>query len=439
MRKLRFHIRLNLIVPTIFSSIALLSLVITYRITIYCLETQKETLPYLLGWGGLLVALTFLSGWLISRTILRPVEEFVREAEKLPALIAQQEEGNAKGRDEMARYTQVFNQISDFLSKVDARELFPGIVSQSKLMRGVLSQIVKVAPTDTTVLVTGESGTGKEVIARSIVNHSKRRQGAFIAVNCAAIPQGLLESELFGHEKGAFTGAVAMKKGKFELADGGTLFLDEIGDMPMETQAKILRALETGSCERVGGSRTIEFDVRLISATNKDFYQLIEQGHFREDLFHRLNVFPIHLPPLRNRREDIPVLAAHFLEKLEADAHISPEALQVLMASPWPGNVRELKNIMERAAVLAENDIILPKHLTGLVVGDQLEPEEEIAFDDGVSLDEKLEQMERSLIVAALAKAKGKQVQAAELLGIKERSLFYRVKKYGIDAQAMRR
>jgi transcriptional regulator with GAF, ATPase, and Fis domain len=435
MKKRQYFIRLNIIVPIIFSCLSILTLIVTYRLTLYGLAPGQAPFSYLVVWGGFVVLFSFLAGWLISRTILKPVEAFVREAEKLPAVQQMVEEH--KGRDEIARYTQVFTQITDFLSKVDARELFPEIVGQSKVMRGVLSQIMKVAPTDVTVLITGESGTGKELVARAILNHSKRRQGPFIAVNCAAIPQGLLESELFGHEKGAFTGALSQKKGKFELADKGTLFLDEIGDMPLETQAKILRALENGTCERVGGSQTISFDVRVVAATNKDFVELITKGQFREDLYHRLNVFPIHLPPLRHRREDIPILAEHFLESQETEVRLSAEAIQVLLVSPWPGNVRELRNIMERAAVLAEGGVIRPKHLTGLTVGEG-DGDDELAMDEEIDLDARLEDVERSLIVAALTRTGGVQVRAAELLGIKERSLWHRIKKYEIDVASMR-
>lgn len=435
MKKRQYFIRLNIIVPIIFSCLSILTLIVTYRLSLYGIAPGRSPLSYLVMWGGLVVVFTFLAGWLISRTILKPVEAFIREAEKLPAVQQMVEEHTA--RDELSRYTQVFTQITDFLSKMDARELFPEIVGQSKAMRGVLSQIMKVAPTDVTVLITGESGTGKELVARAVLKHSKRRQGPFIAVNCAAIPQGLLESELFGHEKGSFTGAMAQKKGKFELADKGTLFLDEIGDMPLETQAKILRALENGTCERVGGSQTVSFDVRVIAATNKDFLELIKKGQFREDLYHRLNVFPIHLPPLRHRREDIPILAEYFLESQEVEIRLSPEAIQVLMVSPWPGNVRELRNIMDRAAVLAEGGVIRPKNLTGLTVGEG-DGDDELSLNEEIDLDARLEEVERSLIVAALTRTGGVQVRAANLLGIKERSLWHRIKKYEIDVQSMK-
>ncbi|MCA1943738.1 MAG: sigma-54 dependent transcriptional regulator [Desulfovibrio sp.] len=437
MKRRNFHIRLTITVPVVFTSLVALTMLVGYQVTLYCLTTQKEPLPYLLATGAGLTLLTFCAGLIISRTILRPVEQFIREAEQLPAVLGF-EEGKAQARDELTRYTAVFNQITDFLSKVDAREHFPEIIGESKVMRGVLQQILKVAPSDATVLITGESGTGKEVIAQAIVRHSKRRDKPFIALNCAAIPPGLLESELFGHEKGAFTGATALKRGKFELADTGTLFLDEIGDMPMETQAKILRALESGTCERVGGNKTISFNVRLIAATNKDFHDMIEKGQFREDLFHRLNVFPIHLPPLRKRREDIPLLATHFLEKFAPTMQLSSEAMQLLLGGQWQGNVRELRNVMERAAVLAEEGLVLPRHLAGHVAQQSVVTQEDLELDEAINLDAYLEQVERKLIVSALAKTGGVQNKAAELLGIKDRSLWHRIRKLGVDVGAIK-
>jgi transcriptional regulator with GAF, ATPase, and Fis domain len=299
--------------------------------------------------------------------------------------------------------------------------------------------VAKVAPSEATVLLTGESGTGKDLFANSIHAFSKRKDKPFVAVNCAAIPPGLMESELFGHEKGAFTGAVAAKKGKFEQANGGTLFLDEIGDMPVATQAKILRALENGEAERVGGDRPVRFNVRLIAATNKNILDMIGQGEFREDLYHRLNVFPLQLPPLRARPEDIPLLATHFLERFGPGMTIVTEALQLLMAYAWPGNVRELRNSLERASVLAgEDGQVLAEHLpTQVRLVSASEPSLPVLPESRArDLDERLEEIEKGLIVAALIKSRGVQVRAAEMLGIKERSLWHRVKKLGLDPAA---
>ena len=264
----------------------------------------------------------------------------------------------------------MFDQVTSVLSRIDARHFFPEIIGESIAMRGLLSLIMKVAPTDSTVLILGESGTGKELVATSIYQHSPRKDGPFIKLNCAAIPEELLESELFGHEKGAFTGATTFKPGKFDMADGGTIFLDEIGDMPLNLQAKILRVLQEKEFYRVGGSRTIKVDVRFIASTNKNLERMVQEGTFREDLFYRLNVFTLHLPPLRERKEDIPLLVDHFLKSTPKQVEISSVALQLLMGYAWPGNVRELKNVIESAAVIAvTNGYIEPAQLPTKITG----------------------------------------------------------------------
>jgi len=295
-----------------------------------------------------------------------------------------------------------------------------------------------VAPTDATVLITGESGTGKELVAQSLYQHSLRKEGPFIKLNCVAIPEGLLESELFGHEKGAFTGATAQKRGKFELAHGGTILLDEIGDMPLATQAKLLRVLQEKEFERVGGTKPIRVDIRIIASTNKNLMKLVQEEKFREDLFYRLNVFALHLPPLRERREDIPALAQGFVETAPKQAEISSAALQLLMGFQWPGNVRELKNVIERAAVMAEEGMIEPQHLpaqiSGGLVGQAMQE-----IPEQASLDDRMAEIEKRFIIDALTRADGVQVKAAQILGIKERSLWHRVKKYNIDVTTIRK
>jgi len=305
-------------------------------------------------------------------------------------------------------------------------------------MRNIFTQIIKVASTDSTVLITGESGTGKELLAESIYEHSLRKNKPFIKVNCVAIPEGLLESEFFGHEKGAFTGAIEQKKGKFELADGGTIFLDEIGDMPLATQAKLLRILQEQEFERVGGTKTIRVNVRIIAATNKNLPALIKDKFFREDLYFRLNVFPINLPPLRERQEDISILANHFLEKSAKPAKLSTAALQALIGYNWPGNIRELKNVLEQASILSENGIIktqnLPNNITkkaALSANDHNKSEE-------LPLDVMINSLEKEMIMNALRKSGGIQVKAANLLGINQRSLWHRIKKHNIDINTLK-
>jgi transcriptional regulator with PAS, ATPase and Fis domain len=359
---------------------------------------------------------------------LRPIRRLLRTT--APALPLAAGPAKAAGLDDFGRLGVVADQMAEVLGALDARALFPNMVGESRAMRAVFAQVLKVAASDASVLLLGESGTGKDLAARGIHDKSPRSAGAFVAVNCAAIPQGLLESELFGHEKGAFTGAVARRVGRFEQAAGGTLFLDEIGDMPPEIQAKILRVLETRQFERVGGTTTLRADVRVIAATHRDLGEMIRRGAFREDLFHRLNVFPVHLPPLRERREDIALLAGRFLETLQPGVTLSLAAMQRLLAHDWPGNVRELRNTLERAALLAGDAAVLePRHLPALA---ETGPGEAVqaGADD---LDSRLAAYERSLIEAALARTGGVQARAATLLGIKERSLWHRVKKLGIS------
>jgi two-component system response regulator HydG len=294
-----------------------------------------------------------------------------------------------------------------------------------------------VAPTDSSVLVCGESGTGKELVCRAIHSRSRRAAGPFIKVNCGAITETLLESELFGHEKGAFTGAIKRKLGRFELADGGTLFLDEIGDVSPAMQVKLLRALQERELERVGGEQTIKVDVRVLSATNKDLKQEVAAGRFREDLYYRLHIVPITLPPLRERREDIALLVRHFLDKLAPRTNpkvtgIDDDVLGRLMAYPWPGNVRELENVIEQSLVFSEGDRItlasLPVQLRGETGGgDALQvPRGEMSLPD------ILEDLEKQLILKAYEKAKGVKTETARLLGIKTSALYYKHEKYGI-------
>lgn len=306
-------------------------------------------------------------------------------------------------------------------------------------MRGLLSLIRKVSPTDSTVLVLGESGTGKELVATSIHENSQRKTKPFIKLNCAAIPAELLESELFGHEKGAFTGATKFKPGKFDMADGGTIFLDEIGDMPLNLQAKILRVLQEQEFYRVGGSRTIKVDVRIIASTNKNLERMVREGTFREDLFYRLNVFTLHLPPLRERKEDIPLLVDHFLQNVAKKVDISSVALQMLVAFSWPGNIRELQNIIESAAVIAENGYIEPAQLPGKITAafNSSSPMD-LKLPVNIPLDERLREIEKSMILEALRKTGGVQVRATELLGINQRSLWHRIKKLNIDVKGIK-
>ena len=435
MKQKHFHIRLYIIIPVIFAGIATFSSIGAYRITEYCMQQKLDITWPVFFWALIVACVTFFCGLLITRLILGPVEKFMRKAKQLPALASSNHgRNNRKPRDELEGIARVFEQVTNVLSKIEAHQHFPEIIGQSKAMRGILSQIMKVAPTDSTVLISGESGTGKEIVTTSIYEHGLRKNRPFIKLNCVAIPEGLLESELFGHEKGAFTGAVTKKVGKFEIANGGTIFLDEIGDMPLNTQAKILRVLQERGFERVGGTRSITVDVRFIAATNKNLERMVKEGEFREDLYYRLNVFSLHLPPLRGRKEDIPLLVEHFLKNDPKSAQVSSTALQLLMNYSWPGNVRELQNSVERAAVMCENGTIeahhlpvnITKGLTNQVTG---------AFQGSLSIDEQLREIEESMIIESLRKTGGVQARAAEFLGINQRSLWHRIKKYKIDVQ----
>ncbi len=315
--------------------------------------------------------------------------------------------------------------------QVDHAPAFEDIVGDSPPMRAVFDLIRKVAPTRSAVLVTGETGTGKELVARAIHRLSPREEQLFVPLNCAAIPPDLLESELFGHVRGAFTGAQAEREGRFRAADGGTLFLDEIGDMDQRLQAKLLRALQDGVIEPVGSNRRIPVDVRIVSSTHRDLERAIRDGGFREDLFYRLNVLRIALPPLRERRQDIARLARVFLAEFGRDFGKGPLALDdgsaaVLQRYAWPGNVRELRNVMERAAVLAGDGGVDADLLGGLV------PREEGGVDDELDLAGAVATAERRVILRALAAAGDNKVEAARLLGIGERTLWTKLKKHGI-------
>jgi two-component system nitrogen regulation response regulator GlnG len=347
-------------------------------------------------------------------------------------------------------------QVVSYQPLLEREDYELGIVGRSEPMQQVFKLIGQLAVSDATALITGESGTGKELVARAIYHHSQRSHQPFLAVNCAAIPEQLLESELFGHERGAFTGATLQRVGKFEQSNHGTLFLDEIGDMTPATQTKILRVLQSGTFERVGGNQPLQVDVRIIAATNQALEQAVAARQFREDLFYRLNVVRLHLPPLRERREDIPLLVNYFLEKLArgqqcAPKSIAPAVIKTLAQYHWPGNVRELENAIRRALVVAKGDTILlsdlPAEITGAGANTPLAAAgREAAGTDTATLARQLFQwarrdpkckvlpaVERELVVQALKETHGNQVQAARLLGITRATLRKRIAKFGIQ------
>ena len=354
-------------------------------------------------------------------------------------------------------------QVVTCQSAPDAEDLASGIIGRTEIMQGVFKLIGRLAASDATVLITGESGTGKELVARAIYHHSQRSDQPYLAINCAAIPENLLESELFGHEKGAFTGAATLRIGKFEQCHRGTLFLDEIGDMSLPTQTKILRVLQSGTFERVGGSQSIQADVRVIAATNKPLEKAVAERQFREDLFYRLNVVRIEMPPLRQRAGDVPLLAAYFLRKFARQKQrppksISSKAIAMLQEYRWPGNVRELENAIQRAIVVSQGDVILAEDFPTEIMGAAQAASAEkmpnakhpAASGESQELDipalagqlfawarknpslKVLPAIERALVIHALKETRGNQLQAAKLLGITRATLRKRVEKFGI-------
>jgi two-component system response regulator PilR (NtrC family) len=309
------------------------------------------------------------------------------------------------------------------------------IIGKSEKMQELFKFIPRVAQSTSTVLITGESGTGKELVASALHNLSPRKNKSFVTINCATFPEGLLESEMFGHMKGSFTGAVYSKAGLFEVADGGSFFLDEIAEMPLSLQSKLLRVLENGTFRRVGGTSDIKVDVRVISATNKNVLEAVEAGTFREDLYYRLNVVPVNIPPLRERRDDIPLLLDHFLSRYSKNSkRVSPEALQVLMNYPWKGNVRELENIVERVVLLCDRDVITPEDLPVEIVQskDVFKGLPEFG-EGGFDLEQTMEKIEKEYLLKALEKANGIKTEAARLLNLSFRSLRHRLTKYGMQ------
>ena len=334
--------------------------------------------------------------------------------------------------DRALRERALHEQVAQLQAAASERFGFDNIVGNSPAMASVFDQVSAVAPSDATVLLTGPTGTGKELVGKAIHFNSSRRQGPLVQINCGALPSGLLESELFGHEKGAFTGAVRQHKGRFEQADGGTLMLDEVGEMPLETQVKLLRVLESGEFQRVGGTRTMSVDVRLVAATNRTLREEVHAGRFREDLFYRLNVFEIALPPLTQRMDDVPHLVEHFVQGVAAQhkrpvTDVSRSAMDTLMRHNWPGNIRELEHAVERAIILAATDTI-----TRFELPEPVRPSDTPDASESVNIAEVLRAKERELVEAALRAEGGVQARAARRLGVSRANLNYRIQKLGI-------
>jgi len=337
-----------------------------------------------------------------------------------------------------------WRRLWSMMASLAGKYRFDQLIARSEKMKTIMETVAQVAPTTSTVLLTGESGTGKELIARAIHYNSPRRDGAFVSINCGALPDELLESELFGHTKGSFTGAIASKKGFFEVADGGTIFLDEIGDTSPAMQIKLLRSLQEKTIRRVGGSEEIAVDVRVVTATNQDLESMVREKRFREDLYYRINVIPIKLPPLRDRPEDIPHLAFHFFDRYKQEmgkkvSGISDDAMAILGAYHWPGNIRELQNVIERAVALESSDVVKAESLPLEIRAGRSAAQENILGldlkDEGIDLETLLEEVRGHYMREALRKRGGVQIQAARLLGMSFRSFRYFAKKYGLVAR----
>ncbi|PKN53122.1 MAG: sigma-54-dependent Fis family transcriptional regulator [Deltaproteobacteria bacterium HGW-Deltaproteobacteria-13] len=431
-KKKNIYISLFVLIPAIYTGISIIGVLLTFQLFQYSDKINQMHSARFFYLIAFITVITFIISFLFLHFFFRPLIQFVNKTQKMP-ILAKSTSEKIITRD-LNQINKIFDNIANILSHVEAKELFPSIIGSSASMRNIFTQIIKVAATDSTVLLCGESGTGKELIASSVYEHSARYGKPFIKINCVAIPEGLLESELFGHEKGSFTGATEQKKGKFEIADKGTVFLDEIGDMPLATQAKLLRVLQEKEFERVGGTKPIKVNIRFIAATNKNLQEMIKNGTFREDLYFRLNVFPIFLPALRERKEDILLIANYFLESLPKPAKLSTTSLQELIGYNWPGNVRELKNVLEQASILSENGIIELHHLPALLKNTTNAVNE----SDDITLDHRLELIEKEIITETLRQTGGIQVKAANILGINQRSLWHRIKKLQIDVDSIR-
>lgn len=320
--------------------------------------------------------------------------------------------------------------------EIEEKFYFPGVVGKSESMKKVIELIDAVSKTDSLVLIEGESGTGKELVAKAIHQNSHRKNNPFIVLNCGALSEGVLESELFGHEKGSFSGAFTQRKGRFELANSGTLFIDEVGELSLSAQTRLLRVLQEKEFERVGGTYPIKVDVRIIAATNKNLEKEVKENRFREDLFYRLNVFKINVPPLRDRKEDIIELSNFFISKFSKEMNkkitgLSPEAIKILKNYSWPGNIRELQNVIERAVVLCKDDIITPRELPDNL-SKEAEMRDQVEIKSGETLDSAMERIEKSIILKALKKCGFSQTKTAEYLGVKRTTLRYKLEKYGL-------
>lgn len=449
----QIKVSLYIIVPFIWGMVSVLAYILSFQLSNIFYSYESGWIVYNLV-GVLLFFVSFIIGYVLLKTVLKPTEDLLirlknQDMDSVYSTGLNKSENTVPKKweprrgifmDELGEFQEAFGKIAVGSNINDLQKQFPEIIFKSREMAYVLEQVVKVAPSTASVLILGQSGTGKELIADAIHQKSLRKFFPCIKINCGAISPGLLESELFGHEKGAFTGATSTHKGCFERADKGTLFLDEIGELPSEVQVKLLRVLQNGEFQRVGGQKTFTVDVRIISATNRILEKEVALGTFREDLFYRLNVFNIDLPPLNRRSDDIAPLASHFAGKNGKD--ISESVMQLLKSCEWKGNIRELENKISKACIcshdrriLAENDFDLKKDMAASRDNLSFSPQPQSADMDTLKFDltTELNRIEINYIVDALKKNNGVQARAAEFLGITPRSLWNRIKKFEID------
>lgn len=359
MKQLRYNVSLYIIVPFIFAGLASFSAIVAFQITQFYVKKGIDSSLAILIWVLIAAAIAFLIGLVIARLLLGPVKRFMNRVKEFPALSSPEiESGNLRQVDELKYFAQIFDQVTDVLGNVDARQLFPDIVGESGSMRRLLSKLMMVSPTNSTVLILGEPGTGKNLVAKNIYEHSLRKLKPFIKVDCSNVSEKEFESELFGHKRDDSGDSLLRKLGQFEMANGGVIFFDEIGDVPLGTQAKVLRVLQKGEFERIKDNKTTKVDVRFIAASSKNLTKLVNEGRFNEDLYYRINVFSLPIPPLRERKEDIPYLVDHFLQNSPKKAQISSAALQMLMVYRWPGNVNELRDTILRSAAICQDEVI---------------------------------------------------------------------------------
>jgi transcriptional regulator with PAS, ATPase and Fis domain len=428
---IKIHLNIYFLIPFVFG-------LIVFLCTVTGSFFEKGSL-FLYSTGIISGFLTGLFSLYILKLIFAPAEKLAETIKKKDQHFNEEKE-NRFEKDQLKDIKTAFTRIESMLESDEKAKYFPDIITNSDIMKSELKKALKAAPADVPVFITGESGTGKELVADAVFSNSKRSSLPFIKLNCSAIPENLVEAELFGYSKGAFTGADSDKKGKFVLADKGTIFLDEIGDMPLDTQAKLLRVLENKEVTPLGSEKTFKTDVRIIAAANKDPEVLINEKKLRNDLFYRLSVIMINLPPLRQRKEDIKDLSLYFMKKLTDSSSISKSAFEMLENHLWPGNIRELKNIIERAGIYAGNREIkskdLPSEISGLnSLSFKKSTETDKDLTENRNLDDTLSEIEISIIEKALENNLGIQAKAARELGITQRSLWNRVKKYSIDVE----